>query len=348
MTKLTKIAITGGPCSGKTTAIKAICDMYKKENKTVLVCPEAATKVIENGVSRADYLAFETEVAKCQLNLEQDLFDMAEDIDTEVLIIYDRALTDCFSYVDKKDALAENIGVDYLTSWNRYDSIIMLETASKKAFEQSDVRTESYDEAIKCQENLLKVFIGHPHFRFIKNYNSFDEKIDKLKEEIDTILNGVETEIKYLIEYPDFNELEKIGAYKTEISQTYLLSPIGSHRVRSRKTGNITTYFETLKIRINGMSSNETENIISKEEYEELLKNADPNKNTIFKDRYCFLYDGQYFELDVFPFWNDKAFVELELTSEKQKVNLPPFIKVIKDVSRDKKYKNNYLASLKL
>lgn len=348
MTKLTKIAVTGGPCSGKTTAIETICDMYKKENRTVLVCPEAATVVIEEGASREDYLAFETQVAKCQMRLEQDLLDMAEDMDDEVLIIYDRALTDCFSYVDDKDALAKNIGIDYLSSWNRYDSIIMLETASKDDFIQSDVRTESYEDAIACQNNLLSVFIGHPHFRFIKNENRFNDKILNLKAEIDTILNGIETEIKYLIEYPDFNELEKIGAYKTEISQTYLLSPIGSHRIRSRKTGDITTYFETLKIRITGMSANEDEHIISKEEYDELMLNADPNKNTIIKDRYCFLFDGQYFELDVFPFWDDKAFVELELTDPKQKVNLPSFIKLIKDVSKNKKYKNNYLASLKL
>lgn len=348
MTKLTKIAVTGGPCSGKTSAINAIYDMYKKENKTVLLCPEAATVVIENGVSRTDYLSFETEVAKCQLKLENELLELAEDIDGEVLIIYDRALTDCFSYVEDKDALAKNIGIDYLTSWNRYDSVIMLETATKDAFVQNDVRTESYDDALSCQDNLLKVFIGHPHFRFIKNKNRFDDKVTNLKAEIDTILNGVETEIKYLIEYPNFDELEKIGAYKTEISQTYLLSTIGSHRIRSRKTGDVTTYFETLKIRINGMSSNEDEHIISKEEYDELMQNADPNKHTIFKDRYCFLYDGQYFELDVFPFWDDKAFIELELTDPNQKVNLPPFIKLIKDVSNDKKYKNNYLASLKL
>lgn len=348
MTKLTKIAVTGGPCSGKTSAIKAIYEMYKKENKAVLLCPEAATVVIENGVSREDYLSFETEVAKCQIKLEKELLELAEDIDDEVLIIYDRALTDCFSYVDKKDALASNIGIDYLTSWNRYDSIIMLETASKEAFEQSDVRTESYEEAIKCQENLLKIFVGHPHFRFIKNSTSFDEKILNLKEEIDTILNGVETEKKYLIDYPNFEELKKIGAYKTEISQTYLLCDFGTHRIRSGKTGDISTFFETIKIRISGMSAHEDEHIITKEEYDELMKDADPNKNTIYKDRYCFLYDGQYFELDVFSFWDDKAFLELELKKENQEVNLPPFVKVIKDVSNDKKYKNNYLASLKL
>lgn len=348
MTKLTKIAITGGPCSGKTSAINAICEKLNSDNRNVILCPEAATIVIDKGVSRDDYLLFEAEVAKCQIELEKEAISKAEKLDGDVLIIFDRALTDCFSYIDDKTALADTIGVDYLSSWNRYDSIIMLESAPCDYFVQNEIRTETYEDSVKCEEELLKVFVGHPHFRYIKNTENFEDKIDNLKSEIDTILNGIETEVKYLIEYPDFEELEKIGAYKTEISQTYLLSNIGSHRIRSRKTGDVITYFETLKIRISGMSANEDERIISKEEYDELLELADPNKNTIIKDRYCFLYDGQYFELDVFPFWNDKAFVELELTNEKQKVNLPPFINVIKDVSSDPKYKNNYLAGLKL
>ena len=60
------------------------------------------------------------------------------------------------------------------------------------------------------------------------------------------------------------------------------------------------------------------------------------------------MFDGQYFELDVFDFWNDRAFLELEMKSENHSFTLPPEIKVIKDVSNDYHYKNNYLAGLDL
>ena len=53
-------------------------------------------------------------------------------------------------------------------------------------------------------------------------------------------------------------------------------------------------------------------------------------------------------ELDVFPFWDDKAFLEVELLDINENILLPPEIKVIKDVTNDKRYKNNYLASMKL
>ena len=78
------------------------------------------------------------------------------------------------------------------------------------------------------------------------------------------------------------------------------------------------------------------------------MKAADPEKSTINKFRYCFLYEGQYCELDVFDFWNDRALLEIELKNEDDIVNLPEEIKVIDDVSDNPKYKNNHLASLKL
>ncbi|MFR2018063.1 MAG: hypothetical protein ACLS27_05460 [Eubacterium sp.] len=142
--------------------------------------------------------------------------------------------------------------------------------------------------------------------------------------------------------------LEKYNPFKAEISQTYLLCAVGSHRIRKRGSNGTFTYFETLKIRVTGSCAEETEDVISKAQYDELMKSADPDKNTIIKDRYCFLYEGQYFELDVFRFWNDRAFLELELKSENQEYKLPPEIKVIKDVSDDYHYKNSYLAGLKL
>ena len=78
------------------------------------------------------------------------------------------------------------------------------------------------------------------------------------------------------------------------------------------------------------------------------MADADTDKHPIKKKRYCFLYEEKYFELDIFPFWNDKAFVELEIKYISEQFVLPPEIKVIKDVSEDKHYKNNYLAGLDL
>lgn len=348
--QITNVVIAGAPCSGKTTVINKIYDYYKRNGLNVYLCPESATVVLENGFDRRDVPAFELEIARVQQEAEAKILDDIYSKGLEkALVLHDRGLTDCYSYVEDRDSFEEKVGIDVCTTWSRYDAVIMLETTAVNGMiENSEVRIESVNEALADQKNLLDVYIGHPHFRYIKVCDSVDDKLNKAIAEIDMLLNNIELEKKYLIEYPNINDLEKYNPFLSEISQTYLLSSLGSHRIRERITNGVSTYFETLKIRIAGDRAEEYESIISRQDYDELMKNADPNKNTIVKKRYCFLYDGQYFELDLFPFWSDKAFLELELSSEDESINLPPEIKLIKDVSNDSKYKNNYLASLKL
>lgn len=349
MAKITKIALTGGPCSGKTSIVERLAAEFYSDDRDVFICPESAYEVIANGGSRDDYFCFETLVAKKQLENEAEILKKAEESEkNEVVIFYDRALTDCFGYVDDKDKFAENIGINIIDSWARYDALIVLQTAPESEYVSTCARIEDYQTALNFEQKLLGVTVGHSHLRYVKNQTNFEEKYQSVKAEINSILSGYEIEKKFLIEYPDLVSLQKYRPFKAEISQTYLLCAVGSHRIRKRGTNGIFTYFETLKIRVTGSCAEETEDVISKAQYDELMKNADPNKSTIVKDRYCFLYDGQYFELDVFPFWNDKAFLELELKSENQKFTLPPEIKVVEDVSDDYHYKNSYLAGLKL
>jgi len=53
---------------------------------------------------------------------------------------------------------------------------------------------------------------------------------------------------------------------------------------------------------------------------------------------------NQYLEIDIYPFWNDKAILEIESCSEDEPVNIPKEIKIIKEVTADEKYKNKSLA----
>ena len=91
----------------------------------------------------------------------------------------------------------------------------------------------------------------------------------------------------------------------------------------------------------------EVERKLTQTEYLELLMNADTSKRQIRKTRYCLMYDNQYFEIDVFPFWNDKALAEIELSDEHQEVHLPKELKIIREVTTDSAYRNASLASRK-
>lgn len=154
-----------------------------------------------------------------------------------------------------------------------------------------------------------------------------------------------EIERKFLIKYPDM-DLLRARAQGSQIVQTYLRRPEKgrSARVRKRGCGGAWTYTHTVKEKINDMRRLEIEREITEEEYLELLKDADPSRRTICKERWCYEYRNQLFEIDIFPFWQDKAVMEIELSDEMQPVLFPPEIEIIKEVTGDKRYTNSSIA----
>ena len=81
-------------------------------------------------------------------------------------------------------------------------------------------------------------------------------------------------------------------------------------------------------------------------DYLRLLLDADPNFRPIRKTRYCLTSENHYSEIDVYPFWKDKAIMEIELANENTEVRFPAQIKVIKEVTEDDTYKNASLARI--
>ena len=154
-----------------------------------------------------------------------------------------------------------------------------------------------------------------------------------------------EIERRFLIRFPDLEYLSAHAA-ATDITQVYLTSESGdTDRVRKRGRDGEYSYTHTVKHRISGVRRIEQEREISGEEYGELLKNADPSLRCIEKRRWCLEYGGRLFEIDIFPFWTDRAIVEIELTDETQTLSFPPEIEVIREITDDGRYTNVALAS---
>ena len=153
-----------------------------------------------------------------------------------------------------------------------------------------------------------------------------------------------EIERKFLIRMPDPAWLRR-EAEGTEITQTYLLAPPGvSERVRRRGRDGDFVYTHTVKQKLTDLRRIEDEEEIDADRYAELLLRADPSRRVIRKVRWGFTWEGQFFELDVFPFWEDRAFLEIELKDESQEVRLPPELRLIREVTEDPRYTNSALA----
>ncbi len=157
----------------------------------------------------------------------------------------------------------------------------------------------------------------------------------------------IETERKFLILMPELSALESFSGVRIKkIAQTYLLSEEGKGaRVREICENGKTSYIKTLKSRISTLSCYEEEWELSYEEYAEALTHADRERVTIYKTRYCLpLEDRHIAEIDIYPFWSDRAILEVELGDENESFCLPDFISIIREVSADKRYKNTSLA----
>lgn len=158
----------------------------------------------------------------------------------------------------------------------------------------------------------------------------------------------LEIERKYLIEYPDVAWLERDpDVTKYEITQTYLSASDGEERrVRMRREGDTVTYYETVKRKVTDVTREERETIITKETYETLLAEADPTRRPVKKTRYCLPYGGSCIEIDLYPFWTDRAIAEVELPDETTPVSFPQALKVIREVTGERAYKNSELAKI--
>lgn len=357
-----RIVITGGPCAGKTTAISRIQDEFASKGYNVILVSETATDLIMSGiapwtVSSGD--TFQKILMKLQLEKEALFIGASEKLKNggKVLIVFDRGVMDGCAYMTSReafDAALMSHGLTEEAAKARYDAVFHLVTAAKGAREfytlsNNAARTETAEEAIEIDERTVSAWCGHPELHVIGNDYGFEEKINRLIAEISEVLGEpapLEIERKFLIEYPDISSLESNPCCrKSEIVQTYLNSGENEEiRVRMRTENGASTYTKTVKRKISGIKRIELEQRISKEEYIVELLDADKSRRPLVKTRYCLPCDGYVFEIDVYPFWSDKAVMEIELGSENETPHFPDIIKVIKEVTDDDSYKNSSLA----
>ena len=155
----------------------------------------------------------------------------------------------------------------------------------------------------------------------------------------------LEIERKFLIRFPDLDLLGQQCAKRISIVQTYLATEKNmSRRIRKQECQGKISYRYNEKETISAMTRIEREREITEGEYQELLKEAVPGAKMIRKTRYILPAGELYFEIDIFPEWEDRAFAEVELKSEDQSFEFPSCLTLIKEVTYDKRYTNHALA----
>lgn len=356
MNTIKKIVLTGGPGGGKTEALKRLVPELEKCGCKVFPVFEAAESVIKDGHDRETDFDFQKTIYQKQVKDESQAYYNAIVSEGDIgVVICDRGLMDARVYLNDEDysRLKDELKVNDIFLRDFYDAAFHLDSTSNSdsaEYYQEGIRIEDEVSAQALNERSLRAWCGNPHYRFIPVCESFEEKLSLLLKEIKAFLGipkPLEIERKFLIEYPDTDFLLSLPCAKVEISQSYISETTSNYRLRKRGADGNYIFIRTEKKHITDTVREEVENLISADEYKMLIDiNNLTGKitGTIEKDRYCLMYDGVYYEIDIFPFWKKQAYLEVELSDENDDVVIPDFIKVIKEVTNDPSYKNSRLC----
>lgn len=359
--KLTKIVITGGPSAGKTTAMSWVQNYFSKLGYTVLFVPETATEFITGGVApwtcgtNLDYQKVQMEL---QLTKER-LFEKAgRTMKAEkILIVCDRGAIDNKAYMNDAEfaqVLAE-CGVTEQQLLESYDAVFHLVSAAKGAeefytFANNAARYESVSQAVQLDDRLIAAWEGHSHHYIIDNSVELKEKLKNLISRIREFLGEAappEIERKYLVKMPEAAQLENLpGCRRVEIEQAYLPTA-NDEKLRVRKwiEDGRAIYYKTRRRHVSGQRL-EVEERLTQRGYKEMLEEAGDALQLLHKTRFSLQYDGQLFQLDIYPFWQNQAVVKIELNGADEEVRLPPQLQLIREVTGEKAYKDYALAAL--
>lgn len=351
-----RIALTGGPSAGKTTALAKIIERFSDLGYLVYALPETPTLFSNASINFATsdkqyFYNIEKAVLKYQIQMEDIFLELARSSKQPVLIIADRGTMDISAYMEPTiwQAMLDELGLSEVKLRDtRYDAVIHMVTAALGAeefytTENNSARHESVEQARAVDQRILKAWTGHPYLRIVENNVDFDAKIDHTLRLIQAMV-GDDTgnyikEKKYKFKVRIIGEIPY--GVEAEIYQAYVMGEDGlSIRLRKRGLkGNYVYFMSEKHLTPEVGKSIITDRQISPDEYLTRMNQINlDNANVVHKQRKSFIWADQYFELDQF-YEPECDFYLLEAKVEEHtELRLPPFVEVIEEVSSNPMY----------
>lgn len=195
MKRIYHLAITGGPCAGKSEGIKELKTYLSKKGFRVLLIPEIATSMMKNGIVPYDncvtQLEFQKIIFEEQLFQENLMYKVAEELqhDLKIVVIEDRTLMDNKMYLEdiQFEEILEKFNLSEKEVLARYDLVIHMVSASVHDVKfynrtSNEYRMENIEEAKRLELRVKDVWKNHPNVVKVNIMPTFEEKIEKLKE----------------------------------------------------------------------------------------------------------------------------------------------------------------------
>ncbi len=354
------IVLTGGPCSGKSSSLAFLTEKLSNNGFMIFVVPETATLITNSGIDRRkmhkskQVNAYEEAILDMQLAFEETYKQTVMKVFPErrKVILLDRGIMDIKAFMsnDEFKEIIKRKKLSEVKLRDRYNGVIHLVTAADGASgyytgDNNPARIETPEEAINIDQRIRESWLGHPHFKIIDNTTDFEGKINRTFSAISQFLGlpaPLQVSERFLVENIQY---EKIPAHQIiQIEQMYLRSKNKNEEIRIRKRGQNSSYMYFLSRK----TIIEEEGLIAEQEYIHLTKLIDPKTDIILKERTCFLWNNQHFELDQYKGKHENTAIlkiePFETTKKEGKIHIPPFIKVNSNITGNPLYDERRMA----
>jgi len=189
--QIKKIALSGGPGGGKSTA----AELFKLEYKDFIsLVPEVATLLFRGGYPRVDSPLVIESIQKSIFHVQNNLEDTYANLFPHHTLLCDRGTVDGGGYWPYgPEDFYKTMGTSLEAELASYDAVIFFETAAAGGFTidlGNPVRNEDQKKAIEIDLKLKALWSQHPNFVYIKNETSFLKKIMKGIEAMDDLVKG--------------------------------------------------------------------------------------------------------------------------------------------------------------
>jgi predicted ATPase len=176
--KCFRIALTGGPGGGKTTA----ADLFRREiGDRVVIVPEAATILFQGGFPRSHEPHARRYAQTAIFHVQRYLEDVQASLYPGRALLCDRGTVDGAAYWpgESHDDFG-TVGTTIDAELHRYDAVIFFESAAVggSSIEGGNpMRTETIEQAVALDERLRALWSRHPRFVLVPHNPSFFKKI---------------------------------------------------------------------------------------------------------------------------------------------------------------------------
>lgn len=296
---------------GKNNRYELDSECIYRKRYTVLFIPETATELISGGVAPWS-CSSNVEYQKCQLKLQiekEKIFDYAaKTMNSEkILIVCDRGALDNKAYMTETDFA---VALDYIGA------------------NEVELR-DNYDAVF----HLVTAAKGAEEFYTTANNAARTETIDEAAALDDRL-------IATWTGHPHLRIIDNASDFEDKMK--HLISEIASF------LGEPEPYEIERKYLIEYPNIKALEILPNCEKVEIIqtyLKSDDDGEEVRIRQRGS---KGHYiyFEIDIYPFWMDKAIMEIELSEPNEEIRFPEMINVVREVTEDNQYKNSSLAML--